>query len=94
MITIMIMCFGFDRNTRVHTQMHTLNKQKSKYQIPYVEWWSNHKMHKFGYYTQYGIRRLIMTACCGNEYQVNRWVFEAFYDLCTSADFSLFMKMF
>lgn len=52
MITIMIMCFGFDRNTRVHTQMHTLNKQKSKYQIPYVEWWSNHKMHKFGYYTR------------------------------------------
>lgn len=35
-----------------------------------------------------------MTACCGNEYQVNRRVFEAFYDLCTSADFSLFMKMF
>lgn len=35
-----------------------------------------------------------MTACCGNEYQVNRRVFEAFYDLCASADFILFMKMF
>lgn len=25
MITIMIMCFGFDRNTRVHTQMHIIH---------------------------------------------------------------------